>query len=331
MTHKSIKEIIRTYLQNDVPEQVRESFEKWMLDTESFQEKNEALESIWNESVHESSGDGGPVRTVSSVFDDASAFDAARKRSDRRRGTALWISSAAAVFFAFIALFQFFSDRTPDVRLASSEDAKASFVLPDGSKVWLNGGSTLSYSKGLKGRKRTVTLEGEGFFDVEKNPDRPFVVKARDLDITVLGTEFTVSAQDDKDIAVYLQEGRVKVSGPKLEDGLEMKPDQAIIYDRLSSGYKVRKVKAANHTAWIRDRLDFYNTSLYDILETLCQWYNTGIKCTDPVLAGKIKLTLTVRQEPLEEIMLAIAELVPYEFTTSKDSMDTVYITLSKH
>ena len=234
MTHKSIKEIIRTYLQNDVPEQVRESFEKWMLDTESFQEKNEALESIWNESVHESSGDGGPVRTVSSVFDDASAFDAARKRSDRRRGTALWISSAAAVFFAFIALFQFFSDRTPDVRLASSEDAKASFVLPDGSKVWLNSGSTLSYSKGLKGRNRTVTLEGEGFFDVEKNPDRPFVVKARDLDITVLGTEFTVSAQDDKDIAVYLQEGRVKVSGPKLEDGLEMKPDQAIIYDRLS-------------------------------------------------------------------------------------------------
>ena len=334
MADKKIKEIISAFFHNDVPDQIQETFEKWMLDPESFQEKNDALESLWKETVDcPCSGEDLPVSPVDSVFGDAAA---SRSRDRRGRGgrIALWLSSAAAVFFAVLSAVLYVSGRVPDVCLASSEGAKASFTLPDGTKVWPNSGSTLSYSDGLGGGRRVVNLEGEAFFDVEKDPRRPFIVKTDALDITALGTEFTVSAYEGKDIGTYLQEGKVMVTGPRMEDGLVLTPDQAVIFDRTSNRYKVKKVKASNHTAWISEKLDFYNMPLYDIVETLSHWYNADIRCSDPCLAKNINLSLTVRQEPFREIMLAIAELVPYKLETHSENNDTngtTYITLSKN
>lgn len=366
MTRKNIKEIIETFIQNDVPDQVRESFEKWMLDPESYQEKNDALESVWDEfgqeipsedsgtgpahdyvpEIHAHySASGMPghapgagrsvfsrgVEPVSSVLRDAARLSGQERHTGRKIRFALWLSSAAAVFFAVLSAVLFVSGGTEEVHLASSAGSKASFVLPDGSKVWLNSGSSLFYRDGLGGRKRVVRLEGEGFFDVAKDSRRPFMVKACDLDITALGTEFTVSAYSGTDICTYLQEGRVLVSGPRLEEGVTMSPGQAMIFSRDDMKYTLKRVKASNHTSWIKDRLDFYNTSLYDIFETLRHWYNVDIRLSGPPLALNTCLSLTVRQEPLEEIVQAIAELVPYTVETDNAGSGIIYITLSKN
>ena len=103
MADKKIKEIISAFFHNDVPDQIQETFEKWMLDPESFQEKNDALESLWKETVDcPCSGEDLPVSPVDSVFGDAAA---SRSRDRRGRGgrIALWLSSAAAVFFAVLS------------------------------------------------------------------------------------------------------------------------------------------------------------------------------------------------------------------------------------
>ncbi len=319
MTRKTIEEIIAAYQKNDVPEQVRESFESWMPDSRDRREKHEVLEEIW---------DNIPETCVAGLPSPSSVIEAARKReingktSGRRR--LLWFTSAAAVFFAVISLVQFMSGSVQETCLASSEGAKGYFVLPDGSKVWLNRGSRLYYSGSLEGKTRTVRLEGEGFFDVSKDEAHPFVVEAHDMNITVLGTEFTVSAYNPDRITAYLQEGSVLASGPGLEKGIVLSPDQSITFDRENSRYFRRPIKSVNHTAWTGDRLVFNKTSLADICETLCHWYNVDLACDDSAFASRTKLSLTVRQEPLYEILSAIGHLAKVTYASDDEGHITI-------
>lgn len=320
MNRKTIEEIIAAYQKNDVPEQVRESFGFWLSDSRDSREKHEALEEIW---------DNIPETQVYGLPSPSAVLDDARKREIKRmslgRRWLLWFTSAAAVFFAVISIVQFMSGNVPETCLASSEGAKGYFVLPDGSQVWLNRGSRLYYSGNLDGKTRKVRLEGEGFFNVSKDELHPFVVEAHDMNITVLGTEFTVSAYNPDRITAYLQEGSIKAGGPGLEKGVVLSPDQSITFDRENSRYFRRQIKAANHTAWTGDRLVFNKTSLADICETLCHWYNVDLACDDGTFASRTKLSLTVRQEPLYEILSAIGHLAKVTYTSD----DAGHITIT--
>ncbi len=309
MNKKTTKEVISAYLGNDVPEQVKDSFETWMLDTDDMGEKTEALEELWNDFPKSFESD---LPSALSIIADANATE---RSGSRPRNRAAWISAAAAVILAVVSTALLVFDRPVDVCLASSEGAKGSFVLPDGSRVCLNKGSRLYYSGKLEGRKRKVRLEGEGVFDVTEDASRPFVVEAYDLDITVLGTEFTVTAYDPSKICTFLQEGCVEASGPGLKQNVRLGPDQALIYNEAEGTYVRKAVKAINHTLWIGEYIEFDEASLFDICEALAHWYNLDISCSDETFAMNTKLSFTVRQEPHYEIMKAIEALVPVKCT----------------
>ncbi len=322
MTRKTIREIMDVYLRNDVPEPVKGSFETWMTDQEDWQEKHEALEDIWN-CIPET--DLSCLPAAEDVLDAALGKEKMRPGRDRHR--LLWLTSAAAVVFAVISVVQFATGNVTETCLASSDSAKGHFTLPDGSSVWLNRGSRLYYSGNLDGRTRKVRLEGEGFFDVSKNESHPFVVEAYDMDITVLGTEFTVTAYGPEKVSAYLQEGSIMAHGPGLSKGVLLKPDQSITYDKAASTYSRSQIKSSNHTSWIGDKLVFSGTSLCDICETLCHWYNADISCSDAAFASGTRLSFTVRQEPLSEILDAIGHLA--KVTCNSDENGHITITPS--
>ncbi len=86
-------------------------------------------------------------------------------------------------------------------------------VLPDGSKVWLNSASSLKYPTVFNGKTREVELTGEGYFEIKENNTRPFIVKTKKVNVTVLGTGFNINAYDDEtELATTLVHGSVKVS-----------------------------------------------------------------------------------------------------------------------
>lgn len=328
MTRKTIKEIIRTYLENDVPDQVRESFEKWMLEKDSWEEKSDALESLWESYEEESNSEISLSDDVDSIIAEAEQSCGGIRNAEvknRKVRISLWLTSAAAIFLAVICILQFYDKGRYEMCLAASDSAKASFVLPDGSIVWLNRDSRLYYSGKFNYRNREVRLEGEGFFDVKEKDGRPFTVHASDIDITVLGTEFTVSAYEEGQVKAYLQEGSVRIDGPALDNGIILSPDQMISYSRNSLSYRKSNVKASNHTTWINDKLVFDNSSLYDIFQILSHWYHVDIKCEDEDFARNTNLSFTVRQEPVQEILSAIQTLAPVSY-----SMDLPYITITK-
>ncbi len=229
----------------------------------------------------------------------------------KRKNILLAFTSAAAAIFLIICTALFISRPEVVTCIASTESSKSRITLPDGTEVHLNKNSRLYYSGELDGRTRKVRLIGEGYFDVAHDKEHPFIVEAHDMDITVLGTRFTVTAYTDESVSAYLEEGSIRAGGPGLKEEVVLAPDQSITYDKARDAYIKKSVNAMNHSSWKNDQLSFKNTSLHDIMESLSHWYRINIVCNDEAFAKTIKLSLTVRQESVSEILDAIRTLVP--------------------
>ena len=143
-------------------------------------------------------------------------------------------------------------------------------VLPDGSKVWLNSGSTLRFPTAFIGSERIVELKGEAYFDIAKNPKMPFLVRTNNaMDIKVLGTQFNVMAYDDeKNINTTLIEGSVEVL--KESGKTTLKPGQEAILNKRSGNIKVASADLEQAIAW-------NNENIESIMRKVSRWYNVDI------------------------------------------------------
>lgn len=317
MTKNTIREIIDSYRKKDVPTEVKDTFERWLVDTDAFEEKDAALKEIW-ETIDGSEGLDVLKEPMDVIAEAERKSRAVVGTAPRRRNALLWFTSTVAACMTIIAAIQFFTAPQAEVCLASSSASKGEFRLPDGSKVWLNKDSRLYYAKGFDGRKRKVRLEGEGYFDVAKDKNRPFIVESQDMDIEVLGTRFTLSAYEDEPVTVYLAQGSVRACIEGCDDVL-LKPDQALTYNPANRALNRYDVVASDHVAWIGGKLEFTDRSLYDILQSLEHWYCVDITCEDPEAAKTMHLSMTVRQEPLTEILEALELLASVSYTFDEE------------
>ena len=153
-------------------------------------------------------------------------------------------------------------------------------VLEDGTKVWLNAGSSLHYPTDFS-RGREVTLVGEAYFEVAKNSDFPFVVHSGKNSIKVLGTKFNVSAYPQNNLYATLVEGSVEVSSGTFSTTL-LPDEQAVIVPSGQIG--IQTVDASLFTSWTQGRYEFRQTELKDIAEQLSRWYDVNIRFQDESL-----------------------------------------------
>jgi len=147
--------------------------------------------------------------------------------------------------------------------------------LPDGSLVWLNATSSLTFSSNLnEGGRRRVKLIGEGYFEVTKDKDHPFIVESSDQEVEVLGTHFNINAYQDEDIIkTTLIEGSVKIITPKLQKML-LPGHEAV---KSGNDIQVYSVKAEQAAAWKDGRFVFDNKKIGDIMKMIERWYNVQV------------------------------------------------------
>ncbi|MEP7319184.1 MAG: FecR domain-containing protein, partial [Panacibacter sp.] len=155
------------------------------------------------------------------------------------------ISSAAALLIIALSVWMLNRDKTGNVattpslqNLVTENGSRTRTILPDGSNVWLNAGSHISFSENFTGSTREVTLDGEAYFDVVKQPQRPFIVHVSGYDIRVLGTAFNVkSYPDDKTIETTLLRGLVQVTkhGIEKQQPVFLHPNEKLIVDKLAA------------------------------------------------------------------------------------------------
>jgi len=150
-------------------------------------------------------------------------------------------------------------------------------VLADGSAVYLNAESELTYPVSFSGGERRVFLKGEAYFEVQKDADRPFVVEVDSLKIRVLGTEFGIRAYaEERCIRTTLKKGKVSVENSGY--GVVLEPDMQAAFNKKTTRLDVRKVNVDLFLAWKDGRLVFDNCSLEDILKDLGKWYDFDVR-----------------------------------------------------
>lgn len=210
--------------------------------------------------------------------------------------------------------------RVQYVEVHSNPGMVASFDLPDGSKVWLNGGSRLRYPNVFNGKSREVQISGQGYFEIVHNSRQPFSVKTGEsFSLEVLGTSFNVSAYDDEDvIETTLVEGSVRLNLLQDDKMVQhtMQPNGKVIYSKDAQSVKVAAVDPQYDIAWKDHRIMFKNHPMEQVIRILGRYYNVQFvvkngKVMDSEITGKFS------NEQLPQVMeyLRIASGIKYSIT----------------
>ncbi len=159
-------------------------------------------------------------------------------------------------------------------------------TLSDGSQVWLNAGSSVTYPVTFIGDERKVSVTGEAYFEVAHDIAKPFTVSKGDLQVQVLGTRFNINAYDDEGNArITLLQGSVKVKNGKKEDILQ--PGQQA---QIAAGIKIiSDIDVEQAIAWKNGLFVFDRADIRDVMRQLARWYDLDVYYTDDIPKGKFK------------------------------------------
>lgn len=178
----------------------------------------------------------------------------------------------------------FSEESTPDVaeikynELTTPKGGKYQLQLADGTKVWLNAGTSIRFPVNFTSNSRDVYLTGEAFFEVTKS-NKPFVVHTQEMDIAVLGTVFNVSAYiDNQQSIATLVEGKVRVARTEVNredvNSKVLAPGDQAIMNLNDHTIEVNEVNTSYYTSWINDKIEFNNEDLEVVMKRLSRWYN---------------------------------------------------------
>lgn len=226
---------------------------------------------------------------------------------DRRRRNYGWVTAACAVLLLSIISYQFFftTDSTAIQAVATNTfpDDVRLLRLPDGTRVWVNQNTHIEYPKEFEGDVRKVTLKGEAFFEVAKDPSKPFIITSGTITTTVLGTSFNVKAYAGKAAEVRVRSGKVKVEG--LKNTVLLERGYAALYTPDSK--LTRRQITQLEPDWKKTLLDIDGLTLEQLIRELSLAHNLTVEYSSNDLKDlKIKGTLDTRHG-VDEMLQTIA------------------------
>ncbi|OUJ75297.1 hypothetical protein BXP70_04585 [Hymenobacter crusticola] len=214
------------------------------------------------------------------------------------------------------------------VRQINKLQYEQDITLQDGSHVLLYPGSRLQYKEGLAGTRREVYLTGQAFFNVTKNPARPFLVYTDKVVTTVLGTSFLVTAYANKEAKVAVREGKVAVQprqGAQLDatpaqptfKGVVLLPNQQVVYS--AEGNHLDKELVAKPAALTSQPLDFKKRPVAEVLAALEKVYGVNI-VYDPAKLRECTITIAFDNEPLFEQLDILCKALNASYKRADDA-----------
>jgi len=187
----------------------------------------------------------------------------------------------------------------------ASNNSVNEIVLNDGTKVYLNNNSKLSYPAQFSSDIRKVKLTGEAFFDVAKNPDKPFIIEVQNTEIKVLGTSFNVNSNlPDHQVEVFVETGIVQVTQKNGEEkSVVIYPGDIVTVTKN----QINQTKNSNENiiAWKTKTIVFKEENLKNVIHVLNKVYNTNISCNDQSILD-LRFTSTFKNQDIESILSVI-------------------------
>lgn len=193
---------------------------------------------------------------------------------------------------------------TKKVKINIPKGERRQITLPDGSRVWLNSRSSLSYASSFNQQSRDVILEGEAYFEVAHNPTKPFHVKAKGIIIEVLGTVFNVSAYpEDEEVETALISGKISMIDTLSEKLIILQPKEAVLVDLKLRSTTKSEFRTDIYSAWKDGELVFSGESPQKVFERLERTFNKTFRFNPTIFEDK-KLTAHFQKgESLERIL----------------------------
>ena len=169
--------------------------------------------------------------------------------------------------------------------LVVPQGCEFNIVLADGSRVWLNAGSSLRYPEAFSRDERKVFLSGEAYFEVEHDESTPFIVNTEVMDLQVLGTSFNIKAYDNENTVVTtLVSGKIRQEFPNVGKKIVLTPSRQSVFDRVSGKLETKQADIQETLAWREGKIIANNERLEDIFRQLSRWYDFKVVYTQPSL-----------------------------------------------
>ncbi len=207
-------------------------------------------------------------------------------------------------------------------KLVTSKGEKSYLQLPDGTRVWLNSCTTLEYAENYGHSNRSIYLDGEAYFEVAKNKDLPFVVKANGIDVKAIGTAFNVSAyMEDSQLTTTLFNGKVAVQPTLTKQEVLLEPNQVAVYDKSRNKIEVVPYDKKLFAQWRGGFLSFKMMYLQDITKLLERNYNVVFRYENQGIK-KLRFSGSFRNnEDLSEILNVIKTNTGIRYQILKDTI----------
>ncbi|GHT61960.1 anti-sigma factor [Bacteroidia bacterium] len=203
-------------------------------------------------------------------------------------------------------------------KLIVPKGKRSSLVLSDGSKIWINSGTTLEYPAEFDKKKREININGEIYIEVARNEEQPFFVNTPFFSVEVLGTHFNISAYgEDSNQSVVLVEGSVKVKTQAKKTAI-LQPDQMLTMS--SDVFQTKQVNVYDYISWKDGLLQFHSEPLNRILNRLSRYYDVKIECESEIqnmrCTGKLVLF-----DDFKNVLKIISNTIPVQYEQSEDQI----------
>ncbi len=200
------------------------------------------------------------------------------------------------------------------------------FTLADGTMVWLNSSSRLTFPTRFTGDAREVLVEGEVYFGVQHDESKPFIVRVNDVSVRVLGTEFCISAYPENEgVMTTLVRGAVQVTSGNNQ--VVLKPGYQAVVDQYSGAISQRAVELSLYTSWVRGIFEYENMELNDIMVQLARWYDvqftfSASECKERRFTGVIR-----KYEDLNDVLDMIEKTTKVKFIINGKNVTITSVT----
>ncbi|MEH0153337.1 FecR domain-containing protein [Limibacter armeniacum] len=338
------QQLFQKYWQGECTQHEKEEVERWIQEHRSLDALNRNIYAAWEASNSWEIPDGVDLLRVQKKLHESLKADAmvseeghfsAKKKP--RRFVPLQLPVAASWLIGLLlGLLTYWGadhwEGFPKEKWIAEympSEMQTEHVLPDGTKFWLNANSTLEYPESYSSEKRLVHLNGEAYFQVQKDPTHPFRIEMEGMEIEVLGTEFNVRAYNTENLAqVDLLEGKVRLkTRGKI---IQMKPGQSLLYNKTNERFEAKRLEEDILGVWRNGEIAFRRMNLEAIAMRLSKYYGYEFTFSDSFLKKGL-YTARFQDKKLAEILLTLSQTGGFEFKIDDEKQKVLLKPSSKH
>jgi ferric-dicitrate binding protein FerR (iron transport regulator) len=321
-----------------------EEVKNWLTDPENERQAREMLGSVWTENqISLKKGSPDLKKMLDQIHHQINMNRSAqtvplyKRKAGRpvpvfyRIAAILLIPLLIASSVMLVSIYNFRTDpmQYTEKELFTKPGTRIKIQLEDGTRVWLNDGTKIRYPEKFASGERHVFLDGEAYFEVTSNPEKPFIVENPMVKTVVTGTSFNIRGySSDHYFEATLSNGEVQLMKDNRE--IRMLPGQQVQYNNRDDQFFTRKVDPAIYSSWIEGRLILKDESFSVAMLKLSRWYNADIMIQDKALKDYL-LTATIENEKIEQTLEHIAYALPVKYRiekqrNSENAKTTVYM-----